>query len=128
MRFTNPVPVRRHKNGWTPERRARQAAAIRNWRPWTRSTGPRTESGKRRVRNNGWKTGMSSQAMRQLRQAMKKQRAFLSRFTIQWQKHFREQRRQLNALQARHNKKKQLRQSVRSNKAEIFVFSTNQTN
>ncbi len=33
-------------NGWTPERRARQAALIRSWKPWERSTGPRTEDGK----------------------------------------------------------------------------------
>jgi len=32
--------------GWTPERRLRQAALIRRWRPWRHSTGPRTESGK----------------------------------------------------------------------------------
>ena len=31
---------------WTPERRARQAEAIRRWQPWTRSTGPRTAEGK----------------------------------------------------------------------------------
>src|ERR1017187_1007026 len=29
-------------NGWTLERRLRQSAAIRQWRPWERSTGPRT--------------------------------------------------------------------------------------
>ena len=33
-------------NGWTPERRARQSALIRNWRPWEKSTGPKTEKGK----------------------------------------------------------------------------------
>ena len=33
-------------NGWTLERRARQAKAIRRWRPWRRSTGPRTAEGK----------------------------------------------------------------------------------
>lgn len=33
-------------HGWTDERRARQAALIRNWRPWEHSTGPRTEAGK----------------------------------------------------------------------------------
>jgi hypothetical protein len=32
-------------NGWTPERRARQAELIRSWRPWERSTGPRTVEG-----------------------------------------------------------------------------------
>ena len=26
-------------NGWTPERRARQADAIKRWRPWERSKG-----------------------------------------------------------------------------------------
>jgi hypothetical protein len=31
---------------WTPERRAKQAEAIRGWRPWTRSTGPKTPAGK----------------------------------------------------------------------------------
>jgi hypothetical protein len=28
-------------NGWTPERRMRQAALIANWKPWSHSTGPR---------------------------------------------------------------------------------------
>jgi hypothetical protein len=32
--------------GWTDERRANQAAAIRRWQPWTKSTGPRTIEGK----------------------------------------------------------------------------------
>ena len=39
-------------NGWTPERRARQAAMIRTWKPWERSTGPRTIDGKARVARN----------------------------------------------------------------------------
>ncbi|HUW37489.1 MAG TPA: hypothetical protein VMV91_09155 [Rhodocyclaceae bacterium] len=33
-------------HGWTDERRARQAELIRSWRPWTKSTGPKTEAGK----------------------------------------------------------------------------------
>ena len=32
---------------WTEEQRARQAALIRSWQPWTRSTGARTPEGKR---------------------------------------------------------------------------------
>ena len=44
-------------NGWTPERRAKQSAAIRLWRPWERSTGPRTEAGKARVARNAYKGG-----------------------------------------------------------------------
>jgi hypothetical protein len=44
-------------NGWTPERRARQAAQIRTWRPWAKSTGPRTPNGKARASRNGDKGG-----------------------------------------------------------------------
>jgi hypothetical protein len=33
-------------NRWTPERRARQAELIRGWKPWERSSGPKTEAGK----------------------------------------------------------------------------------
>lgn len=45
-------------NGWTPERRARQSELIRRWRPWSRSTGPRSESGKARASRNAWKGGV----------------------------------------------------------------------
>ena len=44
-------------NGWTPERRARQAELIRNWKPWQKSTGPRTDEGKARTARNGFKGG-----------------------------------------------------------------------
>jgi len=44
-------------NGWTTERRARQAELIRNWKPWERSTGPRTAEGKALVAQNGYKGG-----------------------------------------------------------------------
>jgi hypothetical protein len=33
-------------NGWTPERRQRQSEMIKQWKPWEKSTGPRTEAGK----------------------------------------------------------------------------------
>ena len=33
-------------NAWTEERRAKERAAIQRWRPWGRSTGPRTADGK----------------------------------------------------------------------------------
>jgi hypothetical protein len=44
-------------NGWTPARRARQAELIRTWRPWAKSTGPRTAEGKARTSRNGFKGG-----------------------------------------------------------------------
>ena len=50
-------------NGWTDQRKARQAQAIRRWRPWERSTGPRTETGKARVSRNADRGG-ARQAIR----------------------------------------------------------------
>lgn len=37
---------------WTPEARAKQAALIHSWKPWTVSTGPRTLAGKAKVARN----------------------------------------------------------------------------
>jgi hypothetical protein len=42
---------------WTPERRQRQAEMIHTWKPWARSTGPRTPEGKAQVARNPWKGG-----------------------------------------------------------------------
>ena len=44
-------------SSWTPERRARQAALIRTWRPWDRATGPRTPNGKATASRNAYKGG-----------------------------------------------------------------------
>jgi hypothetical protein len=45
-------------NGWTPERRAKQAEKIRSWKPWEQSTGPKTALGKARASSNGFKGGV----------------------------------------------------------------------
>ncbi|MGO4336026.1 hypothetical protein AB4037_14050 [Labrys sp. KB_33_2] len=44
-------------NGWTDARRARMSAMIREWKPWTRSTGPKTLAGKAKVSKNGYRGG-----------------------------------------------------------------------
>ncbi len=70
-------------NGWTPERRARQAALIRTWRPWEHSTGPRTDEGKVLAARNGFKGGHWLE-LRELVKAMnallREQREALDRF------------------------------------------------
>ena len=48
-------------NGWTLERRRRQAEQIKHWRPWAKSTGPRSPEGKERVSRNAWQGGHRAQ-------------------------------------------------------------------
>ena len=48
-------------NPWTPERRAKQAAAIHAWQPWKRATGPRTVEGKAKASRNAYAGAMRLQ-------------------------------------------------------------------
>lgn len=63
-------------NGWTPERRARQAEAIQQWQPWAKSTGPRTKAGRAAARGNAWKGGQRPM-LRSLSRALQGQREWL---------------------------------------------------
>ena len=60
-------------NGWTPERRARQAELIRTWKPWEKATGPTSPEGKAKVSRNAY-TGGHWKLMRELRAALREQR------------------------------------------------------
>ncbi len=53
--------------GWTPERRAKQAAAIRRWKPWQKSTGPKSTAGKQKASQNAYKEGGWAELQRELR-------------------------------------------------------------
>ena len=64
-------------NGWTPERRKRQSEAIRQWKPWNQSTGPKSPEGKALVGRNAWAGGewlRARQAVKALNHAMQEQR------------------------------------------------------
>ena len=63
------------KAGWTPERRARQAALIRLWQPWRRSTGPKTEAGKARCAMNFARCTLSDARLLRFRRAREVLRA-----------------------------------------------------
>ena len=53
-------------NGWTPERRAKQAAAIHRWKPWEQNPGVKTPAGKAISKMNALKHGARSASIRQL--------------------------------------------------------------
>ena len=64
-------------NGWTPARRERQAKLIRKWRPWEKSTGPKTKAGKEKISQNAYKGG-SWKMLRELATALREQRKRLN--------------------------------------------------
>ena len=52
--------------GWSEERRRQQAENIRKTKPWLKTTGPKTQSGKQVVKNNAYKHGFRSEDYRAL--------------------------------------------------------------
>ena len=62
----------------TPEHRARQSAAIQQWRPWEHSTGPKSEEGKARVSRNAYKGGTRAK-LRELARLLRQQGEALKR-------------------------------------------------
>jgi hypothetical protein len=59
-------------NGWTLERRVRQAKLIQQWRPWEKSTGPKTKAGKDKISQNAFKGGFWK-VLRELSAALREQ-------------------------------------------------------
>ena len=62
----------------TPEHRHSRSGMIHQWRPWERSTGPRTPAGKARASRNGWKGGMR-ETLRQVGRVLQEQKHQLER-------------------------------------------------
>jgi hypothetical protein len=65
------------KKGWTPERRAKQSEAIRKWKPWARSTGPKTAPGKARSAANANVRWAPTTPDRMVRYALRRHSRFL---------------------------------------------------
>lgn len=57
-------------NGWTPERRTKQSAMMKQLKPWQKSTGPKTEAGKLQSSKNAYKHGGRSACVRELHKLM----------------------------------------------------------
>lgn len=67
-------------NGWTLERKQRQAQLIHTWRPWEKSTGPKTPEGKAATARNADKGGLwqvEREALKELRATLKAQKEAL---------------------------------------------------
>ena len=62
---------------WTAERRQKHAEAIRRWKPWEKSTGPRTAAGKARAAQNAYKHGRRALSHKLMNQSLAAQRDFL---------------------------------------------------
>lgn len=46
---------------WTSEQKQRQAALIRQWAPWTLSTGPQSVRGKQKASRNAYRGSLRSE-------------------------------------------------------------------
>lgn len=73
-RQVNSPYRRRGERGWSAAQRAAQAAAIRLYRPWLKSTGPRSVAGRARCSGNALKHGMRSAPLLELGRALRRQR------------------------------------------------------
>lgn len=68
----------RKRNGWTPERRAKQAAAIHRWKPWEQNPGVKTDAGKSISKMNALKHGARSASVQKLSAALRALEAVLA--------------------------------------------------
>ena len=68
----------------TPEHRRLRSEMIHRWRPWEKSTGPRTPEGKARSSRNRWRGGQREQLralVRELHSALDEHAGVLDQIT-----------------------------------------------
>ena len=64
-------------NGWTHERRTKQSAMIRQWRPWEKSTGARTPEGKTRCSRNADKPNSFRRQLKEINALLREHKALM---------------------------------------------------
>lgn len=64
-------------SGWADERRKRQSELIRTWKPWEKSTGPKSAQGKMKAAKNSYKTGEYCHETHEVRRYLADQNRFL---------------------------------------------------
>jgi hypothetical protein len=69
-------------NQWTPERRAAQSERIKALKPWLKSTGPQSITGKKKSSRNALKHGRHSAEHKRARKAMKLHREFMRQIVV----------------------------------------------
>ena len=103
--------------GWTPERRAKQAEAIKRWKPWEKSTGPRTEEGKRASSGNalvhGYFSAETNRFVKEVRQIAAENRVLFAKLQAETRAIFKDRREQAQA------ERKAERQSLRDEMASL---------
>ena len=65
---------------WTLEQRQQQAEKIRQWHPWTQSTGAKTQEGKAISSQNAKKDGMCK-LIKHMRELLKSQKTCIKNFS-----------------------------------------------
>ncbi len=62
---------------WSPEERRKHSEAIRKWKPWGKSTGPKTAAGKSACARNPYTHGFRSRDMVEIRALLRQQKAII---------------------------------------------------
>ena len=82
----------RRSSGWSPERRAKHAAAIQKWKPWEKSTGPKTVAGKATASQNAYKHGFRGAEWMGLLDALAAQKRYVQHVIARQKIYLAEQR------------------------------------
>lgn len=85
---TNKTP--KITRGWPPARRKAQAERIRQQKPWTKSTGSKTDDGKKRAALNAIKKGFYTNVWRAVRMALRAHKDLVKKVNVMLNKTKRE--------------------------------------